>query len=86
VWSRVSHDLGRGFGGNWKELAAEYAKVNKQLPADIAAGVDDLTWHAVRETVIRRQALAEIFGPLFEVRSYEMVYDGLAKLFRPPGT
>jgi hypothetical protein len=47
----------------------------------VSKGLEELTTHAVRETVIRQEALRSVFGEEWFVTSTEMTYNGLAKLF-----
>jgi hypothetical protein len=87
VWGQVVEDLGGKFDGNWDKLAEAYNKAARgAVPAEVANGLEALTRHAVRETIIRQAALHSVFGEMWNIRSYEMTYDGLAKLFRlkPP--
>jgi hypothetical protein len=81
--AKVADDLGaKGFKGDVDKLREAYLKLaGRKIPADVKRKFDDLTWHAVRETVIRQRALQEIFGPNWIVSSYEMTYGGLGKLF-----
>ncbi len=82
VWGKVVDDLGSKFNGDWDALADAYQRAGKgKVPDEVKAGLDELTWHAVRETVVRKAALEEILGPLWNITSHEMTYDGLRKLF-----
>ena len=82
LWGQVVDDLGGKFDGDWDRLAEAYRKAHKRdVPAAVARELDELTWHAVRETVIRQRVLEELF-PLFNVSSHELLYSGMAKLFR----
>jgi hypothetical protein len=84
TWSEIAKDLGAGFSGDPDAVADAYRQAFKgQFPEDVKAKLKRLTTHAVRETVIRKIALEEILGPLWPVSSYEMLYNGLAKLWRP---
>lgn len=79
---QVHSDLGRdGFDGNWQNVREAYQRAGKQPPADLERRVGALTSHAVRETVVRRLLLKELFGSRWEVLSYELLYDGLGRLF-----
>jgi hypothetical protein len=81
IWGKVSKDLGGKFSGDWDSLDEAYKKAGKEVPDQVKSGVESLTRHAVRETVIRKVALEEIFGKLWHVSSHEMMYDGLGKLW-----
>lgn len=82
TWRKVVDDLGGKFSGNWDSVAEAYKKAGKgAVPEEVKSGLEALTRHAVRETVIRKVALEEIFGKLWHVSSHEMMYDGLGKLW-----
>jgi hypothetical protein len=82
VWKQVADDLGGKFGGDWDLLAEAYKKAGKgPVPASVKNGLDALARHAVRETVVRKVALEEVLGKLWNVRSHEMTYDSMKKLF-----
>lgn len=83
LWKKVNEDLGKKFNGNWSKLDEEYAKAGKgKAPEEVKLALDKLTWHAVRETVIRKAALEEALGIGWQVSSREMLYDGFARLFK----
>jgi hypothetical protein len=83
VWGTVVDDLGGHFNGNWDTVAEAYRRASKgEIPNEVKTGLEILTRHAVRETVVRQAILEEIFGEFWNVRSHEMVYDGLSKLWK----
>jgi hypothetical protein len=84
TWNAVLEDLkGADFDGDWDALAEAYRRAGKGgVPSAVRAELDALTTHAVRETVIRQAALRAVFGDGWFVQSHEMLYKGLAKLFR----
>lgn len=86
TWGRVVDDLGDRFDGDWTKIADAYRKASKEIPSDVASRLERLTRHAIRETVIRQCALEALFGDLWNVGSFEMTYDGLAKLFKGAGS
>lgn len=84
TWGTVADDLGEGFDGRWEALAEAYQRAAKGgVPAQVTAGLEELTAHAVRETVVRQAALSQLF-PGFFVTSHEMTYQGLHSLFKIP--
>jgi hypothetical protein len=85
LWRQVSDDLGDGFDGNWAGVPEAYRGKSKLMPEVVNRQLDEVSWHAIRETVVRRRILEEIFGPNFLVDSIEMTYDGTAKLFKRLG-
>ncbi|HWO75543.1 MAG TPA: hypothetical protein VNM69_06425 [Bacillus sp. (in: firmicutes)] len=83
LWEKVKADLGKKFSGNWDELDKEYAKAGKgKAPEEVKQALERLTWHAIRETVIRQTALEEALGMGWNILSKELTYDGIAKLFK----
>lgn len=78
TWGKVADDLGKRFEGNWEGLAEAYRGL---VPGQVVKGVEELTAHAVRETVIRQAALRSVFGDGWYVLSHEMLYKGLNKMF-----
>lgn len=83
LWEKVKADLGKKFSGNWSEIDNEYAKVGKvKAPEEVKLSLEKLTWHAVRETVIRQIAMEEVLGIRWNIISKEITYDGIAKLFK----
>ncbi|TDU90346.1 hypothetical protein EV138_3932 [Kribbella voronezhensis] len=83
TWGKVAEDLGGEFDGNWEAIADAYVKAGKGgVPAEVVKGLEELTTHAVRETVVRQAALQSVFGELFYVLSHEMTYKGLNSLFK----
>jgi hypothetical protein len=84
TWGKVVEDLGGRFSGDWDTVAEAYKKAFKgEVPDEVKSGLEALTRHAVRETIVRKVALEEIFGKLWNVSSHEMLYDGLGKMWRP---
>ncbi|MEE3918925.1 hypothetical protein V2I01_12310 [Micromonospora sp. BRA006-A] len=58
----VADDLGETFDGRWEAIAEAYQRAAKGgVPAEVVAGLDELTAHAVRETVVRQAALSQLF-------------------------
>ncbi|QNE22991.1 hypothetical protein F1D05_18085 [Kribbella qitaiheensis] len=83
TWGTVADDLGAKFDGNWEAIADAYRKAAKSGPsAELVKALEELTTHAVRETVVRQAALQSVFGELFYVLSHEMTYKGLNSLFK----
>lgn len=83
TWGKVVADLGGDFDGNWSALAEAYRRAGAGgVPAEVVRGMEELTTHAVRETVIRQAALRAVFGDAWYVLSHEMTYKGLNALFR----
>lgn len=70
------------FNGDWSKLAEAYAKANKTMPPEMISKLRALQVHALRETVIRRAALIAVFGDLWNIRSYEMLYESMNLLFK----
>lgn len=84
TWGTVADDLGETFDGRWEAIAEAYQRAAKGgVPAEVVTGLDELTAHAVRETVVRQAALSQLF-PGFFVTSHEMTYRGLQSLFELP--
>ena len=84
TWQKVVDDLGANFDGNWDKLSDAYRRAFKgEIPQDVKDKLVKLTQHAARETVVRKVLIEEILGKLWNVRSHEMIYDGLAKLWNP---
>ncbi|SCG53977.1 hypothetical protein GA0070213_10510 [Micromonospora humi] len=84
TWGTVADDLGETFDGRWEALAEAYGRAAKGgVPEQVVAGLEELTAHAVRETVVRQAALSQLF-PGFFVTSHEMTYQGLHSLFKIP--
>lgn len=84
TWGTVADDLGEAFDGRWEAIADAYQRARKGgVPAEVVAGLEELTAHAVRETVVRQAALSQLF-PGFFVTSHEMTYQGLQTLFKLP--
>ncbi|WP_308121191.1 hypothetical protein [Paractinoplanes bogorensis] len=83
TWAKVADDLGEAFDGDWAGLTEAYRKLSKEVPPEVTAGLEELTAHAVRETVVRQAALSQVF-PGFFVTSHEMAYQGLHALFKIP--
>lgn len=83
IWGKVVDDLGDRFSGDWDAVDEAYKRAGKDAaPEEVKSGLEALTRHAVRETVVRKIALEEILGELWHVSSHEMTYDGLGKLWR----
>jgi hypothetical protein len=84
TWSDVVRDLGTRFDGDWASIAEAYRKgFGKQgVPPDVLSRLQELTTHAVRETLIRQEALRSVFGETWRVVSHEMTYKGLNQLFK----
>src|SRR5690606_21309832 len=78
-WGRVADDLGSAFNGQPEKILETYRKAGKPVPKEVTAGLEDITWHAIRETVIRKEILQEVLGKHWEVTSHEMLYGGLAR-------
>ncbi len=78
-WGQVADDLGIRFNGQPDKILEAYRKAGKPVPKQVSDGLKDLTWHAIRETVIRKVILQEILGGHWEVTSHEMLYGGLAR-------
>ncbi|MFI6243708.1 hypothetical protein ACIBEF_27950 [Micromonospora sp. NPDC050795] len=84
TWGTVADDLGEAFDGRWEAIADAYQRASKGgVPAEVVAGLEELTAHAVRETVVRQAALSQLF-PGFFVTSHEMTYQGLHALYKLP--
>ncbi len=82
TWGKVTDDLGGKFSGDWDSVAEAYKRAGKgAVPDEVKSGLEALTRHAVRETIIRKVVLEEIFGKLWNVSSHEMLYDGLRKMW-----
>jgi hypothetical protein len=82
VWGKVVDDLGGKFDGDWDAVAEAYRRAGKgDVPAEVKSGLEELTRHAVRETIIRKVALEEVLGLPWNISSHEMTYDGLRKLY-----
>jgi hypothetical protein len=84
LWNRAIKDLKTRFDGNPDHLEKAYkAAFSGEIPAEVKKTLDTLTTHALRETVIRRLALQRVLGPGWHVSSEEMLYESLARLWRP---
>jgi hypothetical protein len=82
TWARVVDDLGSKFDGKWESIAEAYRRIGKEgVPPEVFSRLQELTTHAVRETLIRQEALRSVFGEAWNVLSQEMTYKGLNRLF-----
>ena len=80
IRNQVIQDLRGEFSGDWEGLAEAYQRAGKdEIPANVKRELDWLTRHALRETVIRKIVLDEIFEGWY-VTSHELLYNGLRKL------
>lgn len=83
LYKTVYGDLGKRFDGDWTGLAAAYEKAGREMPAKVAEQLQALTWHAGRETVVRKSVLEYTFGEGWNITSHEFLYKSLAEFWNP---
>jgi hypothetical protein len=92
VWEAFKKELSlKPEGAKPEDIEKVIEQYNKLLDANagklpvpkmVAEKLGDLLWHIERETVLRQNALMEMFGPMWHVTSREVHYDPLVKLFK----